>query len=104
MLKNPKSLIDQEYLAKLKDLIETMELEQDKQTIDDQMLKEMYPKSYLYKKVTQMLQKKEGQTEFEILTGVNEFFGEESTQKKMDQKMQMMEELNQPRRYNIDEL
>ena len=41
-----------------------------------------------------MLQKKEGQTEFEILTGVNEFFGEESTQKKMDQKMQMMEELN----------
>ena len=52
MLKNPKSLIDQEYLAKLKDLIETMELEQDKQTIDDQMLKEMYPKSYLYKKVT----------------------------------------------------
>ena len=30
MLKNPKSLIDEEYLAKLGELIDTMELEQDK--------------------------------------------------------------------------
>ena len=81
-----------------------MELEKEKQVEDDQMLKEMYPKTYLYKKVTQMLQKKEGQSEFEILTGVSEYFGEDSVQKKISQKMQIMQELNQPRRFNLDEL
>lgn len=54
-IKSPKSPLDVEYLANLTNLINSVSEQSLKSKNESQLLKEKYPKSYLFKKVTEMM-------------------------------------------------
>jgi hypothetical protein len=60
----------------------------------------MYPKTYMFSKVTEILQKKQGLSDFEIFGGVSEIFGNQTIQDKMNSKKSFVE----PRIFNPNEL
>lgn len=71
----PKSLSEVESLRKM---IESVNQAKQTKLERDESLKEMYPKTYMFSKVTEILQKKQGMSDFEIFGGVSEIFGNQT--------------------------
>ena len=93
----PKGL---EEVDKLRKMIESVNAEKKAKLDSDDALKEMYPKSYMLAKVSELLQAKQGMSDFEIYGGVSEIFGNQTVQDQANSKQRF----DVPRKYNLGDL
>lgn len=89
-----------EEVDSLRKMIEAVNAAKKTKLEEDDGLKEMYPKTYMFSKVTEILQKKQGLSDFEIFGGVSEIFGSQTIQDKMNSKKRF----DEPRIFNANEL
>ena len=63
----------------LRKMIESVNTAKKSKIEKDATLQQMYPKTYMFSKVTDLVKEKQGLSDFEIYGGVSEIFGNETT-------------------------